>query len=102
MKWKLSNVENFSRMRLKLTENYNFDLHVDASKLRDNQNVQAQDSQLTASDGSLIPASAVKPDVVKASNLEDDNVGDEDWNTLTSATKYVQLSYFFLHLRTFA
>ena len=34
--WKLSNVENFSRMRLKLTENYNFDPHTDASKLRDN------------------------------------------------------------------
>ena len=34
--WKLSNAENFSRMRLKLTENYNFDPHQDASRLRDN------------------------------------------------------------------
>uniref|UniRef100_H2YXH1 BEACH domain-containing protein n=1 Tax=Ciona savignyi TaxID=51511 RepID=H2YXH1_CIOSA len=34
--WKLSNVENFSRMRLKLTENYNFDSHDAASRLRDN------------------------------------------------------------------
>lgn len=34
--WKLSNAENFSRMRLKLTQNYNFDLHEDASRLRDN------------------------------------------------------------------
>lgn len=34
--WKLSSAENFSRMRLKLTENYNFDRHEDASRLRDN------------------------------------------------------------------
>uniref|UniRef100_A0A8C0F7V5 Neurobeachin-like protein 2 n=1 Tax=Bubo bubo TaxID=30461 RepID=A0A8C0F7V5_BUBBB len=34
--WKLSNVENFSRMRLKLVQNYNFNSHQDASDLRDN------------------------------------------------------------------
>ena len=35
--WKLSNVENFSRMRLKLTQNYNFDIYREASELRDNR-----------------------------------------------------------------
>uniref|UniRef100_A0A452RXF0 Neurobeachin like 1 n=1 Tax=Ursus americanus TaxID=9643 RepID=A0A452RXF0_URSAM len=34
--WKLANVENFSRMRLKLVPNYNFKTHEDASALRDN------------------------------------------------------------------
>lgn len=34
--WKLSNVENFSRMKLKLVQNYNFNSHQDASDLRDN------------------------------------------------------------------
>lgn len=34
--WKLANVENYSRMRLKLVPNYNFNTHEDASALRDN------------------------------------------------------------------
>uniref|UniRef100_A0ACB8G153 Neurobeachin-like protein 1 n=1 Tax=Sphaerodactylus townsendi TaxID=933632 RepID=A0ACB8G153_9SAUR len=38
--WKLSNVENYSRMRLKLVQNYSFSSHQDASALRDNLGVQ--------------------------------------------------------------
>lgn len=34
--WKLSSAENYSRMRLKLVRNYNFDPHREASALRDN------------------------------------------------------------------
>lgn len=34
--WKLANVENYSRMRLKLIPNYNFKPHDEASALRDN------------------------------------------------------------------
>jgi hypothetical protein len=34
--WKLANVENYSRMRLKLVPNYNFRTHEEASALRDN------------------------------------------------------------------
>ena len=34
--WKLSNQENFSRMRPKLTQNYNHDQHLEASRQRDN------------------------------------------------------------------
>lgn len=34
--WKLANVENYSRMRLKLVPNYNFKTHEEASALRDN------------------------------------------------------------------
>lgn len=46
MAWKLSNVENFSRMRLKLTENYSFDPHIDASNLRDNVEVAVPANQV--------------------------------------------------------
>ena len=34
--WKMSNQENFSRMRVKLIPNYNFDQHIEASRQRDN------------------------------------------------------------------
>lgn len=34
--WKLSYTENFQRMRLKLTRNYSFNPHTDASHARDN------------------------------------------------------------------
>lgn len=34
--WRLSSVENYSRMRLKLVPNYSFDPHREASALRDN------------------------------------------------------------------
>ncbi|KAL7977800.1 hypothetical protein Chor_010752 [Crotalus horridus] len=36
IRWKLSNVETYSRMRLKLVPNHHFDLHAEASALRDN------------------------------------------------------------------
>ncbi|XP_058520854.1 neurobeachin-like protein 1 isoform X1 [Ochotona princeps] len=38
--WKLANVENYSRMKLKLVPNYNFKTHEEASALRDNLGVQ--------------------------------------------------------------
>ena len=33
--WKLDRTENFSRMRMKLSRNYDYNTHVDASRLRD-------------------------------------------------------------------
>uniref|UniRef100_A0A8C3S1W5 Neurobeachin-like protein 2 n=1 Tax=Chelydra serpentina TaxID=8475 RepID=A0A8C3S1W5_CHESE len=36
IRWKLSSAETYSRMRLKLVPNYNFDRHAEASALRDN------------------------------------------------------------------
>ena len=68
--WKLSNVENFSRMRLKLCNNYNFDSHLEASQARDNRNVTNDELKKT------LPDIDVKP------MLEDENDGDEDWNAL--------------------
>ncbi|XP_029462161.1 neurobeachin-like protein 1 isoform X2 [Rhinatrema bivittatum] len=63
--WKLSSVENYSRMRLKLVQNYNFDSHLDASALRDNIGVQ----QSEPSSESLL-LEVVKQ--VKVSDVEDD------------------------------
>uniref|UniRef100_A0A8C3Y0S7 Neurobeachin-like protein 2 n=1 Tax=Catharus ustulatus TaxID=91951 RepID=A0A8C3Y0S7_CATUS len=63
--WKLSSVENFSRMRLKLVQNYNFNSHQDASDLRDNLGVH----QTQFSSESLL-LEVVKQ--VKVSDLEDD------------------------------
>ncbi|XP_077472025.1 neurobeachin-like protein 1 isoform X2 [Stigmatopora argus] len=65
MHWKLSNAENFSRMRLKLIPNYNFDPYREASALRDNLGVPQQ----FINPESLL-LKAVKQ--VKVTNLDDD------------------------------
>ncbi|KAL8183864.1 UNVERIFIED_CONTAM: Neurobeachin-like protein 1 [Gekko kuhli] len=71
--WKLSNVENYSRMRLKLVQNYSFNSHQDASALRDNLGVQ----QAEPSSEALL-LEAVKQ--VKVSDVEEDvlELPDED------------------------
>ncbi|XP_062302263.1 neurobeachin-like protein 1 isoform X3 [Osmerus eperlanus] len=65
MHWRLSSAENYSRMRLKLIRNYNFDQHRDASALRDNLGVQQQ----RVNPQSLLLEAAKQ---VKVSDLEDD------------------------------
>ncbi|XP_058888101.1 neurobeachin-like protein 1 isoform X1 [Acipenser ruthenus] len=65
MHWKLSSAENYSRMRLKLTQNYNFDPHTEASALRDNLGMQ----ESKPTNESLL-LEAVKQ--VKVSDVEDD------------------------------
>lgn len=42
MKLKLSNAETYSKMRLKLVPNYNYDPHSDASAQRDNMGMTQQ------------------------------------------------------------
>ncbi|XP_054827025.1 neurobeachin-like protein 1 [Eublepharis macularius] len=73
VRWKLSNVENYSRMRLKLVQNHNFSSHQDASALRDNLGVQ----QTEPSSEALL-LEAVKQ--VKVSGMEEDvlELPDED------------------------
>ncbi|KAA8579540.1 hypothetical protein FQN60_006633 [Etheostoma spectabile] len=65
MHWRVSSAENFSRMRLKLVRNYNFNPHREASALRDNLGVHQQ----RVNPESLL-LEAVKQ--VKVSDLEDD------------------------------
>ncbi|XP_051798116.1 neurobeachin-like protein 1 isoform X1 [Acanthochromis polyacanthus] len=65
MHWRVSSAENFSRMRLKLVRNYNFDPHREASALRDNLGVHQQ-----RVNPEPLLLEAVKQ--VKVSDLEDD------------------------------
>lgn len=78
--WKLSNQENFSRMRVKLIPNYNFDLHTESSKLRDNL-----DMPELADNDKLKKLELAKEALISHENIADDTLGDEDWNVISSA-----------------
>ncbi|XP_072572045.1 neurobeachin-like protein 2 isoform X2 [Paramormyrops kingsleyae] len=75
VKWKLSSAETYSKMRLKLVPNYNFDPHTEASAHRDNMGTENPRS-LTES----LPLAVAKE--AKVSDMEDDQLGDEDLNYL--------------------
>ncbi|KAL4217498.1 Neurobeachin-like protein 1 [Mactra antiquata] len=77
--WKLSNQENFSRMKVKLIQNYNFDLHKEASLLRDNMGVE--DTAFTDELNRIVVA---KEALVSKENIGDDGIGDEDWNVVST------------------
>ncbi|KAG8124733.1 hypothetical protein E2320_019985, partial [Naja naja] len=81
--WKLSNVENYSRMRLKLVQNYNFNSHQEASALRDNLGVL----QVPSSREALL-LEAVKQ--VKVSDMEDDILELPDEDPTPSTNMYVE------------
>ncbi|NXR74405.1 NBEL2 protein, partial [Pycnonotus jocosus] len=71
VRWKLSSAETYSRMRLKLVPNLNFDQHLEASALRDN--LGAEHLQNPAES---LPLAMAKE--AKVSELEDDQLAEED------------------------
>ncbi|NWS17583.1 NBEL2 protein, partial [Pachyramphus minor] len=71
VRWKLSSAETYSRMRLKLVPNLNFDQHLEASALRDN--LGADHLQTPAE---TLPLAMAKE--AKVSELEDDQLAEED------------------------
>ncbi|KAM6088833.1 neurobeachin-like protein 2 [Chlamydotis macqueenii] len=71
VRWKLSSAETYSRMRLKLVPNLNFDQHLEASALRDNLGAD----HLHNPTESLQLAMAKE---AKVSELEDDQLAEED------------------------
>ncbi|XP_021366386.1 neurobeachin-like protein 1 isoform X2 [Mizuhopecten yessoensis] len=77
--WKLSNQENFSRMKVKLVPNHNFDLHIEAAMLRDNQGVSETDDS-----EQLKRMSVAKEALVSKENIADDTITDEEWNVISS------------------
>ncbi|XP_060579246.1 neurobeachin-like protein 1, partial [Ruditapes philippinarum] len=83
--WKLSNQENFSRMKVKLIQNYNFDLHREASMLRDNLGVE--DNVFMDEIKQLMVA---KEALVSKENIGDDGIGDEDWNVMNAQSTNVE------------
>ncbi|XP_047454573.1 neurobeachin-like protein 2 isoform X2 [Mugil cephalus] len=70
VKWKLSSAETYSKMRLKLMPNYNYDPHSEASALRDNMGAESPRS------AEPIPLAVAKE--AKVSDMEDDQLGEED------------------------
>ncbi|KAM4601359.1 neurobeachin-like protein 2 isoform 2-T2 [Polymixia lowei] len=70
VKWKLSNAETYSKMRLKLVPNYNYDAHSEASALRDNMGADSPRSS------EPLPLAVAKE--AKVSDMEDDQLGEED------------------------
>ncbi|XP_053514699.1 neurobeachin-like protein 1 isoform X1 [Artibeus jamaicensis] len=80
--WKLANVENYSRMRLKLVPNYNFKTHEEASALRDNLGVQHSEP---SSDSLLLEV--VKQ--VKVSDMEEDKLDLSEEEIIARTNMYV-------------
>uniref|UniRef100_A0A8C1KGE3 Neurobeachin-like protein 2 n=1 Tax=Cyprinus carpio TaxID=7962 RepID=A0A8C1KGE3_CYPCA len=76
VKWKLSSAETYSKMRLKLVPNYNFDSHSDASALRDNMGYPRSSTE-------PIPLAVAKE--AKVSDMEDDKLEDEDFAFIDEA-----------------
>ncbi|MBN3300810.1 NBEL2 protein, partial [Amia calva] len=70
VKWKVSSAETYSKMRLKLVPNYNFDSHQEASALRDNMGTDNRNQTET------LPLAVAKE--AKVSDMEDDQLNDED------------------------
>ncbi|XP_049440391.1 neurobeachin-like protein 2 isoform X2 [Epinephelus fuscoguttatus] len=70
VKLKLSNAETYSKMRLKLVPNFNYDPHSEASALRDNMGADSPRSS------EPLPLAVAKE--AKVSDMEDDQLGDED------------------------
>ncbi|XP_028984475.1 neurobeachin-like protein 2 isoform X2 [Betta splendens] len=70
VKWKLSGAETYSKMRLKLVPNYNYDAHIEPSALRDNMGADSPRSS------EPIPLAVAKE--AKVSDMEDDQLGEED------------------------
>ncbi|XP_044063306.1 neurobeachin-like protein 2 isoform X1 [Siniperca chuatsi] len=70
VKMKLSNAETYSKMRLKLVPNYNYDSHSDASAQRDNMGADSPRSS------EPLPLAVAKE--AKVSDMEDDQLGEED------------------------
>ncbi|XP_062322796.1 neurobeachin-like protein 2 isoform X4 [Osmerus eperlanus] len=70
VKWKLSSAETYSKMRLKLVPNYQYDTHAEASAFRDNMGAESPRSS------EPLPLAVAKE--AKVSDMEDDQLGEED------------------------
>ncbi|ETE68362.1 Neurobeachin-like protein 2, partial [Ophiophagus hannah] len=69
--WKLSNVETYSRMRLKLVPNHHYDCHAEASALRDNLGADGLHNPAES-----LPLAMAKE--AKVSEMQDDQLAEED------------------------
>ncbi|XP_025945583.1 neurobeachin-like protein 2 isoform X1 [Apteryx rowi] len=79
-RWKLSSAETYSRMRLKLVPNLNFDQHLEASALRDNLGADHLHNPAES-----LPLAMAKE--AKVSELKDDQLAEEDLPVLDNQTE---------------
>lgn len=115
VKWNLSNAETYSKMRLKLVPNYNYDPHSEASALRDNMGMPQTVSTwvfflkvqscthhvaiflwLSGAESPRgsepLPLAVAKE--AKVSDMEDDQLGEEDllfWDKMWVLQSYYHL-----------
>nr|XP_031326049.1 neurobeachin-like protein 2 isoform X10 [Camelus dromedarius] len=88
-RWKLSSAETYSRMRLKLVPNHNFNPHQEASALRDNLG----EAPLTPTEEASLPLAVTKEAKVSTlpEELQEDQLGEDDLAALEMALEAAEL-----------
>lgn len=100
--WKIGWVETRDRMRLKLTPNYNFNNHIEASRLRDNLSINPDSEHercmsATQEDVSLALSKAKKYILEESNKPADDQnegdieIGDSNWQNKARFTMKTEL-----------
>eukprot|EP00105_Crassostrea_gigas_P036363 XP_019920511.1 PREDICTED: neurobeachin-like protein 1 [Crassostrea gigas] len=77
--WKLSNQENFKRMKVKMIPNINFDPHREASYQRDNLGASEADIAEEIKKMKLAREALVSKD-----QIDEDSIGEEDWSDIST------------------
>ncbi|CAO2633435.1 Neurobeachin-like protein 2, partial [Lemmus lemmus] len=87
--WKLSNVETYSRMRLKLVPNHHFDPHLEASALRDNLG----EAPMTLTEEASLPLAVTKEAKISTppEELLEDQLGEDELAVPESLMEAVEL-----------
>ncbi|XP_078323505.1 neurobeachin-like protein 1 isoform X4 [Crassostrea virginica] len=79
MHWKLSNQENFKRMKVKMIPNLTFDPHTEASYQRDNLGASEADIAEEIKKMKLAREALVSKD-----QIDEDFIGEEDWSVIST------------------
>nr|XP_019579571.1 PREDICTED: neurobeachin-like protein 2 isoform X4 [Rhinolophus sinicus] len=88
-RWKMSSVETYSRMRLKLVPNHHFNSHLEASALRDNLG----EAPLTPTEEASLPLAVTKEAKVSTMHeeLQEDQLGEEELASLETLMEAAEL-----------
>ncbi|XP_032987580.1 neurobeachin-like protein 2 isoform X2 [Rhinolophus ferrumequinum] len=88
-RWKMSSVETYSRMRLKLVPNHHFNSHLEASALRDNLG----EAPLTPTEEASLPLAVTKEAKVSTlhEELQEDQLGEDELASLETLMEAAEL-----------
>ncbi|KAM5234243.1 neurobeachin-like protein 2 isoform 4-T4 [Hipposideros larvatus] len=88
-RWKMSSVETYSRMRLKLVPNHHFNPHLEASALRDNLG----EAPLTPTEEASLPLAVTKEAKVStlSEDLQEDQLGEDELASLETLMEAAEL-----------